>query len=610
MTGAFGGGFAAYAAIDPVFSGRVYHLFSRDGRNGPRNPTSVTVMLDVSIASHVRAAAKRFAGANQGNIAVLFAVALVPILTFMGAAIDYSRANSARSSMQSALDSTALMLSKDLSDGRISPSDVEAKAKSYFAALYTNKDSTVVSDNIHATYAPKDSTTGLSNILITGSGYVTSNFMKIAGYPQLNFNTGATATWGNARMRVAMALDVTGSMSSDEKMTNLKIAATNMVNTLSALNKQTGDVYISIIPFSRDVNIGSTSPAAGWVTGWPAWESEPASIKTTKPANWKNYGPGSACPFGNQSFTCVTTPVSGSPNSEDAGENPVVPSNGTYKGYICPGVDNSTIGRSNYYNGCYNSVWKNTTTTRTDFCTGNNCACKFSKGMIGGEGSSCSCTGNNSQKKCTETVRDYDHTWIVNNHSTWNGCVTDRTENYDTLNDPPTLGDPAKLFFVEQYSACPAALVPMTNVWTTLTDKITALAPAGNTNQAIGAAWGWFSLTQAAPLSAPAKDLGYTYNDYVVLVSDGANTQNRLYGTAGAINDRQKILCDNMKAPPYNVTVFAVQINTGDHPDPTSPVLTYCASGAENFQEIKSAADTADAFKNITTQLAKLRVTR
>jgi Flp pilus assembly protein TadG len=49
-------------------------------------------MLDVSIASHVRAAAKRFAGANQGNIAVIFAIALVPIITFMGAAIDYSRA--------------------------------------------------------------------------------------------------------------------------------------------------------------------------------------------------------------------------------------------------------------------------------------------------------------------------------------------------------------------------------------------------------------------------------------------------------------------------------------------------------------------------------------
>src|SRR5882672_2114311 len=41
------------------------------------------------------------------------------------------------------------MISKDLTDGRIS--DIEVKAKSYFTALYTNKDSTVLSDNIHVT---------------------------------------------------------------------------------------------------------------------------------------------------------------------------------------------------------------------------------------------------------------------------------------------------------------------------------------------------------------------------------------------------------------------------------------------------------------------------
>jgi len=559
-------------------------------------------MLDVSIASHVRAAAKRFAGANQGNIAVIFAIALVPILTFMGAAIDYSRANSARSSMQSALDSTALMLSKDLTDGRISPSDIEAKAKSYFAALYTNRDSTVVGDDIHATYLPKDNTTGISNIVVTGSGYVTADFMKIAGFPQLGFNTGATATWGNARLRVAMVLDVTGSMQYDDKMTNLKLAATNMVNTLSALNRNAGDVYISMIPFSRDVNIGSAN--TGWVTGWPAWEAEPASISTTKPANWKNYGPGSNCPFTGLQFGCVSSPVSGSP----AGAPPI-PDTGTYSGYICPGVDGGTV---NYYNGCYNSVDKGTTTTRTDFCKGKNCKCDASHGAIGGSGSTCSCSGSNSQKTCTETVRDYDHTWIVNAHSTWNGCVTDRTQNYDTTNDAPTLGDSAKLFVVEQYSKCPAALVPLTNVWTTLTGAsgvISKLTPAGNTNQAIGGAWGWLSLTQTVPLSAPAKDPAFTYNDYVVLVSDGLNTQDRWYTSAAQIDARQRILCDNIKAPPNNVTIFSLQINTGNT-DPESAVLKYCASELANFQMITESGKTGDAFKNISTQIAKLRVTR
>ena len=64
-------------------------------------------MSRASIVSHLRAAARRFVGADQGNIAVIFAIAILPVISFVGAAIDYSRANSARSSMQAALDSTA-----------------------------------------------------------------------------------------------------------------------------------------------------------------------------------------------------------------------------------------------------------------------------------------------------------------------------------------------------------------------------------------------------------------------------------------------------------------------------------------------------------------------
>ena len=95
-------------------------------------------MFGASIRNQLRSAASRFIEADQGNIAVIFAIALVPILGFVGAAIDYTRANSARSSMQAALDSTALMLSKDLSEGTITTSQITTKATAYFTALYTN----------------------------------------------------------------------------------------------------------------------------------------------------------------------------------------------------------------------------------------------------------------------------------------------------------------------------------------------------------------------------------------------------------------------------------------------------------------------------------------
>ncbi len=229
---------------------------------------TVTIMPDISIATQVRRALCRFPGANQGNIAVLFAIALLPILSFMGAAIDYSRANSARSSMQAALDSTALMLAKDLSDGKITAGEINAKAIAYFNGLYTNKDAKSVT--INATYT-QSSSQG-STILVNGSANVTTEFMKVAGFPKLDFNTSSTSAWGNVRMRVAMALDNTGSMGQDGKMPAMKTAAKSLIDQLSALAKNPGDIYISIIPFAKDVNVGASNYKEDWID-WTAWDA-------------------------------------------------------------------------------------------------------------------------------------------------------------------------------------------------------------------------------------------------------------------------------------------------------------------------------------------------
>jgi Flp pilus assembly protein TadG len=225
-------------------------------------------MLDTTIFSRVRAATCRFAGANQGNIAVLFAIAAVPIISFVGAAIDYTRANAARSSMQAALDSTALMLGKDLTDGTITAAQISAKATAYFTALYNNTDAKNVS--INATYTAASGNG--STILLSGTGTVNTDFMKIAGFPNLDFNTNSTAAWGNVRMRVAMALDNTGSMSSDGKIAALRTSAASLVDQLSALARNPGDVYISVIPFAKDVNVGASNYDQSWLD-WSVWDS-------------------------------------------------------------------------------------------------------------------------------------------------------------------------------------------------------------------------------------------------------------------------------------------------------------------------------------------------
>ena len=50
--------------------------------------------------------------AKAGNVVITFALT-IPIIGFVGAAVDYSRANSAKASMQAALDAAAFTLSKE-----------------------------------------------------------------------------------------------------------------------------------------------------------------------------------------------------------------------------------------------------------------------------------------------------------------------------------------------------------------------------------------------------------------------------------------------------------------------------------------------------------------
>jgi Flp pilus assembly protein TadG len=210
----------------------------------------------------------RFRKDQRGNIVMIFAIMLVPLLTFMGAAIDYSRATRARATMQSTLDSVSLMVAKDLSSGLITTGQVSSKALTYFTALYTDAEAKSVS--ITATYTVGSGSTG-STILVTGSANITTAFMQIVGFPTMAFSANSTSTWGSNLLRIALVLDNTGSMALSGKMAALQPAATQLVTQLSALARNPGDVYISVVPFEIDVNVGTSNVNATWLR-WDFWD--------------------------------------------------------------------------------------------------------------------------------------------------------------------------------------------------------------------------------------------------------------------------------------------------------------------------------------------------
>ena len=112
--------------------------------------------------------------------------------------------------------------------------------------------------------------------------------------------------------------------------------------------------------------------------------------------------------------------------------------------------------------------------------------------------------------------------------------------------------------------------MPLSYDWTALNAKIDAMTPGGNTNQTIGLQWGFQSLT-AAPFTIPAKDPNYTYNQVIILLTDGLNTQNRL-ATTDAVGDRRphrRRLATTSRRPASRST--PLQVNTDG--DPTSTML-------------------------------------
>ena len=322
-------------------------------------------------------------------------------------------------------------------------------------------------------------------MIVSGSATINTNFLGVLGYSQLNITASTTSAWGNTRLRVALVLDNTGSMSSSNKMSALKTASQGLLTQLKDAAVSDGDVYVSIVPFSKDVNVGAGNYNEPWLS-WDLWEAV-----------------------------------------------------------------NGTCSNSNYHT-------KN------------------------------SCTSHNK-------------VWTPASHSSWNGCVTDRDQNFDTTNDAPVSG--SKLYPAEQYDSCPVPLMQLSNDWTSLSAKIDAMQPSGNTNQAIGLQMGWQTLT-AAPFIVPAMDSNYQYNQVIILLTDGLNTEDRWYTSQSSIDTRQQKTCDNIKAA--GITVYTVQVNTGN--DATSTLLKNCASDASKFFLLTSSTQMVTTFNQIGTALSNLRI--
>jgi hypothetical protein len=112
--------------------------------------------------------------AENGNVAVLSGLTLIPLVAITGAAIDYSRASIVRTAMQAALDATALAVSKQAAT--LTSEQLNEKASAYFKAAFDRPEAKNV--QITATY----SVGSAHSVTLSATTQVDTRIMGVVGH--------------------------------------------------------------------------------------------------------------------------------------------------------------------------------------------------------------------------------------------------------------------------------------------------------------------------------------------------------------------------------------------------------------------------------------------
>jgi Flp pilus assembly protein TadG len=202
-----------------------------------------------SISRALRAVASKFRASNKGNVAMIYALALLPSLAAVGSAVDLTRAMVVKMRLGEALDAAGLAVGGTVG---LSEAEMTAKAQKFFYANYPDEElGTVTSLNVNAS--------GNNLVNVSGSARIDTAFMGLFGIYYLDVSVNVEVTRESKGLEIALVLDNTGSMASDGKMTALKSATNELIGILFGEQNTPSHLKMALVPFSQTVRVDTTT---------------------------------------------------------------------------------------------------------------------------------------------------------------------------------------------------------------------------------------------------------------------------------------------------------------------------------------------------------------
>lgn len=248
--------------------------------------------------SGLKTRARAFRADERGNIAIMFGAIIFAVLAAAGAAIDFLRIDRAKTALAEAGDA-ALIAAARYKGTHPNADDAQITeiAKKLFLAEMQNAPEVQI-DDFDIVFNDV-----AQSFRLNIDADLDMLIMGVFGASFQTLDVTAEAKLGKPPyIELAMALDVTGSMNSNGKLSTLKSAANDLIDSL--LGYETADAKIGIAPFAQYVNIGTahagetwlSNPGGGW-SGCVGSRSYPYNVQDEDYVAYKVPGiNGAACP--------------------------------------------------------------------------------------------------------------------------------------------------------------------------------------------------------------------------------------------------------------------------------------------------------------------------
>jgi len=188
---------------------------------------------------------------ERGAAAIIFALALLVLAPMTLGLVDVYMVSTQKAQLQDALDAATLFAASSTATTSAEADKVGDKALTSNLVLPAGV--TLVA-----------STFTLTADKVTGYAEITAPGIAPAVWPHGNIKANAEVLRGrDQRVELVLVLDTTASMSG-QKMTDMKAAATKLVNTMSA--DPQAKLKIGVVPFAQYVNTGISRRNQTWMT--------------------------------------------------------------------------------------------------------------------------------------------------------------------------------------------------------------------------------------------------------------------------------------------------------------------------------------------------------